>query len=252
VFVYVIWGIIILAIALSFKRLVSGLVVLGVFLAALFFVTFVLDSGSDFPLRKYVPLNWFDETVEDPEGKMRELGEDFKDAGKDVAEKIDETGKKLDIKYGTGDSKEWVSVEGGEEGTGESKDQEVEKEQGENKKKESKEGTKKEGNKNKKDKNKGKEDKKDKGVKKDKEQVDLDKKGSKYKKDGKELVSDEMFIRYEEVKDVLKEELNFLGERDKELIRTMTNIYKTKFEGEDIIVWNTGGEGKEGIYVKYK
>lgn len=226
-FVYIIWGIIILAIALSFKRLASGVVMFGLLLAVVFFVTFVLDSGSDFPLRQYIPLNWFDETVEDPEGKARDVGEGFKDAGEDVAGKIDETGKKLDIKYGV-DSKEWVEVEEEEREKHESNDKE-DKEQGEKEEKGNKKETKQE------DVKKG--SKKEDNNKKDKE---------------KKLSKKEIFIKYEEVKEVLEDDLSALSDTDKELIRTMTNIYKTEFEGEDIVVWNTGDKGKEGMYVKYK
>src|SRR5699024_3702501 len=225
-FAYIIWGIIILAIILSFRRLASGLIVTIVLIAAVFFVVFIIDRASDVPIRDYIPMEWFDETMDEPERKAKEVGEGFTEAGKDVADTVDEKGKELDIKYGTGDSKEWVDVEeedNEEENNDESKDEE--KEDGDKDKKEvSKE-------------NKDKKDKKE-GSKQDKE----GKKKNKKKEDEttKKLKSDEgLYVEYE-------------NEEDKDIMKTMSGIYKTKFEGEDIVVWNNKGTGNEGLYVKYK
>src|SRR5699024_4372732 len=220
-FAYIIWGIIILAIILSFRRLASGLIVTIVLIAAIFFVVFIIDRASDVPIRDYIPMEWFDETLDEPERKAKEVGEGFTEAGKDVADTVDEKGKELDIKYGTGDSKEWGDVE--------KEDKE--------KKEVSKE-------------NKDKKDKKE-GSKQDKE----GKKKNKKKEDEttKKLKSDEgLYVEYEDVEDIIKEYLGDINEEDKDIMKTMSGIYKTKFEGEDIVVWNNKGTGNEGLYVKYK
>ena len=246
-FAYIIWGIIILAIILSFRRLASGLIVTIVLIAAVFFVVFIIDRASDVPIRDYIPMEWFDETMDEPERKAKEVGEGFTEAGKDVADTVDEKGKELDIKYGTGDSKEWVDVEeedNEEENNDESKDEEKEdgdKEDGDKEDKDKKEGSKE---------NKDKKDKKE-GSKQDKE----GKKKNKKKEDEttKKLKSDEgLYVEYEDVEDIIKEYLGDINEEDKDIMKTMSGIYKTKFEGEDIVVWNNKGTGNEGLYVKYK
>src|SRR5699024_3929846 len=119
-------------------RLASGLIVTIVLIAAVFFVVFIIDRASDVPIRDYIPMEWFDETMDEPERKAKEVGEGVTEAGKDVADTVDEKGKELDIKYGTGDSKEGVDVEEEdheEENNDESKDEETEDEEKDEKKK---------------------------------------------------------------------------------------------------------------------
>src|SRR5699024_3411532 len=139
-----------------------------------------------------------------------------------------------------GDSKEWVDVEeedNEEENNDESKDEE--KEDGDKEDKDKKEGSKE--NKDKKDKKEGsKQDKEGKNKKKEDETT-------------KKLKSDEgLYVEYEDVEDIIKEYLGDINEEDKDIMKTMSGIYKTKFEGEDIVVWNNKGTGNEGLYVKYK
>src|SRR5699024_2027038 len=125
---------------------------------------------SDVPIRDYIPMEWFDETLDEPERKAKEVGEGFTEAGKDVADTVDEKGKELDIKYGTGDSKEWVDVEeedNEEENNDESKDEE--KEDGDKEDKDKKEVSKE--NKDKKDKKEGSKQDKE-GKKKNKKKED--------------------------------------------------------------------------------
>lgn len=61
----------------------------------------------------------------------------------------------------------------------------------------------------------------------------------------------EAFLPYKKVNKALKEEWNHLTDGDKEIMRAMTSVYRTRLKGKDIEVWNTGEHYQEGFQVKY-
>ena len=250
---YIIWGIILVALVISLLRITRGVIVFLVFLAVLIFSLFFIDKGTELPIRDYVPLDWMDEMIDEPERVARETGEDIVETGEGVADKITDAGNKLDIKYGTG--KEWDSVDNNDT-TEEKEDvEETEKEEKEvdnekeiDKEKEDKNKEEKKKDTSKKEKEKKKENKGNKNE--SKYLVEKGKEKNKTEKASKE--KDEIYVPYGEVSTMLKTELSDLSKKDKELIKSMSGIYKTKIEGEEVVIWNNKGKGNEGLNIRLK
>lgn len=92
--------------------------------------------------------------------------------------------------------------------------------------------------------------------KEDKEKKPKKDKKAKQKKDKpkkvKKAKQGQEFVKYTNVKKKLKEEYRELTDKDKDIIKSFSTIYKTKIEGDDIIVWNNKDKSDEGIYIKLK
>lgn len=208
-FTVILWIAIIVAIVLAFKRLARGLTVFCIFVAMIFFAVFMLDSVTTFPIRDYLSLKWYDDTIEDPKGKIENVTEVVVDGGKKAVDTINETGHRVDVKYGNEHNKEWV----------EDKDKKPEETES------SKDTTEEESKKREK-------------VKTSEREMDV--------------TGETMFVPYSEVDSVLTNELKDLSKDDKQIIESMTSIYKTKINGTKMDVWNNKEKGDYGVYIKLK
>lgn len=83
----------------NIKNGVVGFVFLG---GLLFFVIFLVDSYTEFPIRSLVGLETYDELKNNPKEKLSEYGDIVLDTGKSSWENLNEFGDKLDEKYDTG------------------------------------------------------------------------------------------------------------------------------------------------------
>lgn len=113
-FTYIIWGILALLLFI-FKDRIAGFFVVGiVFLVMSFLAIFILDfySTVDPNNQGILNLSFYNKTVEDPAEAASELGEMLVNGGKEVNDKISETGSKLDEQFGIvqDDTGKWVSV----------------------------------------------------------------------------------------------------------------------------------------------
>ena len=113
-FTYIIWGILVLLLFI-FKDRVAGFFVVGiVFLVMSFLAIFILDfySTVDPNNQGILNLSFYNKTVEDPAEAASELGEMVVNGGKEVNDKISETGSTLDEQFGIvqDDTGKWVSV----------------------------------------------------------------------------------------------------------------------------------------------
>lgn len=125
------WVAIIILIALIAKRIGHGLLVFGVMIGAIFLSIFMLDTFTTFNARNYVPIGFYDKTVDDPKEvaeslKEKVVGEVELGKGKEVVDKINGIGDTVDKKYGTEiqkdksedkDEKDKSKVEDGEKET---------------------------------------------------------------------------------------------------------------------------------------
>jgi len=205
-FTVILWAAIIGALIIAFKRIASGITMVFIFIAMVFFAVFMLDTVTTVPIRSYISLGWYDDTIEDPQGTVENVTQKITKGGKKAVDEINKVGKKVDVKYGTKDNKEWTKEES-----------EV-TEQEEERKETDKQDKKKEQSKKK----------------------DSAKKGS------------IIYIKYNDVKQELKSSLKDLPKEDKQIIQSMTSIYKTKIDGESIAVWNNKDKSEDGIYVQLK
>lgn len=113
-FTYIIWGILALLLFI-FKDRIAGFFVVGiVFLVMSFLAIFTLDfySTIDPNNQGILNLSFYNKTVEDPAEAASELGEMVVNGGKEVNDKISETGSTLDEQFGIvqDDTGKWVSV----------------------------------------------------------------------------------------------------------------------------------------------
>lgn len=91
-------------------RLSFGVVVL---VSMLFFTIFLLDNYTLHDLRQYVDLSTYDETLEDPQGKVNEIAELAGKQGEVIVEEVDDFGNGIDNTLGIereDNTKEWGSV----------------------------------------------------------------------------------------------------------------------------------------------
>lgn len=199
-FTFILWAAIIIVLFIAFKRIARGLTVFCVFIAMVFFAVFMLDTVTTFPIRSYISLNWYDDTIEDPGGAANKVKDSVVDSGKKVADKITETGKKVDVKYGTADNKEWTAKEGEKKVEPNNKTEETTEAKEEN-----------------------------------------------VSQNGES----NLFIAYGDIQDELKTSLKGIPKEDKQIIESMTSIYKTTIEGTTIIVSNKKN-GETGVTVEFK
>lgn len=106
------WVAIILLIYFVMKRFGSGLVVAGVLLGSIFLSIFMLDTFTTFEVRKYIPIAFYDKTIENPKEVATGIKEQVVVVGTSSVDKVNEVGDNADIKYGTGldESKEEGTV----------------------------------------------------------------------------------------------------------------------------------------------
>lgn len=119
-----IWGAIILLLILGAKRIGRGLVGVGVLVASLFLAIFLLDTFTMFDTRRYIPIAFYDKTIEDPQGTVQGLKEGAGTTGQSWKDRINLVGEKADEKYGTGrgDKDGVVDEKKTEKGTGKEKE----------------------------------------------------------------------------------------------------------------------------------
>src|SRR5690625_1534404 len=254
-FTVILWAAIIGALIIAFKRIASGITMVFIFIAMVFFAVFMLDTVTTVPIRSYISLGWYDDTIEDPQGTVENVTQKITKGGKKAVDEINKVGKKVDVKYGTKDNKEWTKEES-----------EVTEQEEENvKQKINKRGKKavEEINKvgKKVDEKYGTKDNKE--WKKEESEVTeqeeerketdkQDKKKEQSKKKDSAKKGSIIYIKYNDVKQELKSSLKDLPKEDKQIIQSMTSIYKTKIDGESIAVWNNKDKSEDGIYVQLK
>lgn len=117
------------------KALGRGFFGVIVFVSMLFLSIYLIDNFTSVDLREKFNLKHYDETLTDPSKKAEDIYNSATKKGKDVAEKVDEQGTKLDEKFGIASkkgSKEWDSKVSEEDV--EAKEREDAKKSSENKK----------------------------------------------------------------------------------------------------------------------
>lgn len=95
------WVIVIGLIILVAKRFLGGLVGVVMFLVAIFFSIFMLDTFTVVDVRKYVDVGFYDETRENPKETVQNVASKVKDKGVAAVDKINDIGEKANDRYNT-------------------------------------------------------------------------------------------------------------------------------------------------------
>lgn len=213
-FSYITWGLVIIILLLLAKRIGRGVFGVMVFVGALFFSIFMLDTFTTVNVRNYLPIGFYDKTIEDPKGTAEKVGNSLKGAGEKAVDKVNDVGDNADKYFAVEKSKEtgdktWVKG-----------DELVEKD----------------------------------GMSVDKQDIEEGKKGSKKdKKDKTALVSGHKdFVKYTDVKSLLQTKYSKLPHGDIEIIKSFSPILQTKIEGEKVVVYNNTDKYEDGLYIVIK
>lgn len=116
----------------------------GVFIAMAFFSIFMLDNFTNHDLRRYIDLRHYDQTLEDPQGKVEEIAGKGSVLGSEVVDKVDDVGATIDKEVGierVEGSKEWGSEDKESDKDGQEVDSSETKDKKEDAKPESVKGT---------------------------------------------------------------------------------------------------------------
>lgn len=82
------------------KRIFGGLVVLGVFIGAIFLIIFILDWWSPVDVRDYADVGVYDAVIEDPLKVGEDLASNVYDRASELNNKAKEVGDDIDTKLG--------------------------------------------------------------------------------------------------------------------------------------------------------
>ncbi|PER55659.1 hypothetical protein CN495_07860 [Bacillus thuringiensis] len=221
-FVYITWGLVGILLFLLAKRIGAGVVGVGVFVGAVFLTIFMLDTFTVINVRNFVPVHFYDDTIEDPKGAVNKVGEKLGEAGEKSADKINNIGENANRYFEVEDSKEkgdktWVK---GDEVT--DKENASKKLTGDAEEKKEKKGS----------------------AKKEEE--------SPKEKKGTISSGSSTFVKYTEIDSLLQTRYKELPHEDTEILKSISPILRTKVEGEKIIVDNRGDRYKEGFTVHMK
>ncbi|MCL9628359.1 hypothetical protein [Bacillus subtilis] len=110
-FTYILWGLIIGVLILAARGLGRAAVGGVVFIGALFFAIFMLDTFTTLDIRRYVPIMFYDQTVKDPQGTAAEVKNKVLAGGREAANEVNDAGKIADETYGLNEDKEWHNNE---------------------------------------------------------------------------------------------------------------------------------------------
>lgn len=86
---------------LARKNITNGIVGIGFLACLVLFVMFMFDRFSVVPVREYVNMDKYDETIANPTGVIGDIGEGIYEKGKEVGTTILDKGDELDEYYGT-------------------------------------------------------------------------------------------------------------------------------------------------------
>ncbi|WP_416493796.1 hypothetical protein, partial [Bacillus mycoides] len=67
-----------------------------VFVGSLFFSIFMLDTFTTVNVRNYLPIGFYDKTIEDPKGAAEKVGNSIKGAGEKAVDKVNDVGDNAD------------------------------------------------------------------------------------------------------------------------------------------------------------
>lgn len=95
------WLIVIGLLILLAKRIFSGLVGVIMFVVAIFFSIFMLDTFTIVNVRDHININFYDETRHNPQEAAEKVFEGSKEVGQAAIEKINEVGEKANDRYNT-------------------------------------------------------------------------------------------------------------------------------------------------------
>lgn len=221
-FVYITWGLVGILLFLLAKRIGAGVVGVGVFVGAVFLTIFMLDTFTVINVRNFVPVHFYDDTIEDPKGAVTKVGEKLGEAGEKSADKINGIGENANRYFEVEESKEkgdktWVK-----------RDEVTEKEKS-----------------SKKDAGDADEKKEKKGSSKKEEEPQKGKKGA-------TASGSSTFVKYTEIDSLLQTRYKELPHEDIEILKAISPILRTKVEGEKIVVDNRGENYKEGFMIHMK
>lgn len=93
-------ALIIIVIALR-NRIARFVTVTLVFISALFIALFLLDNFTTFNFRSYVPTAFYDDTVENPKDKAKEVKDKAYETGEGAIKRVKDMADETDYKYGT-------------------------------------------------------------------------------------------------------------------------------------------------------
>lgn len=227
-FVYITWGLVGILLILLAKRIGAGIVGVSVFVGAVFFTIFMLDTFTVINVRNFIPVKFYDETVEDPKEAVSKVGKAVTKAGEKSADKINDMGENANKYFAVEESKEtgdktWVKG-----------DEVIEKDGTSKKAKEIEDG-------------------------KDEEDPQKEKSckakcsdSSDAKKDSKSASGSSEFVKYTEVDSLMKTRYRNLPHEDIEILKSISPVLRTKVEGTKIKVDNTGDDYKQGFTLHIK
>lgn len=211
----IIW-IIIGVLAFLWRRKIVDAVVACIFILMLFFgVAYMSDNFSNLNLRWFFPefMYFYEDAVDDPVGTAKEVGGKAKDVATDAVDRLDEEVTKA------GEKLDSVLEDSGEVQEQESLDEtRLKDEQGENTI------------------IWGTEMSQEEPQKQDKS---TDNKGK------------PTFVEFKDIKEVLKGELSWLSDADKDLVKHATPYMTTKIKGEEITIVAGKDRGATGIIIEY-
>lgn len=198
----IIW-IVIIALAIyairAIGRFVFGVVVL---IAMIFFSLFMLDNFTNHDLRRYIDIRFYDQTLDDPQAKAGELLEVGRETGIKVVEEVDKVGYTIDEEFGI--NRKEYSKEWGDSETTNEPDTVISEE------------------------SVVETDTTQEVVASEKENsLESFKQGSTYT------------VTYKGIEDLIQDDLNYISEEDKQLIKSMNPAFKADLLGEQIMVSNT-------------
>lgn len=123
-------GIVIIAFLL--RKRIANLIFGGLlFVALIFFVIFMLDWYTDANIRELTKVDFYDETIKDPEGTLQNISEKVIGTAENINENIKETGEKLDERFGVNQDNQglWIKKETTEETETETQNESSKKEE---------------------------------------------------------------------------------------------------------------------------
>lgn len=94
-------------------RIAGGIVGVLTLIGAMFLAIFLWDNFTIFNVREYVAVDFYDETVENPQEKLTEVKDKIVDVGGQAVDKVNEVGEKADEKFN--ESRPQENIEGSEE-----------------------------------------------------------------------------------------------------------------------------------------
>lgn len=195
-----IWIVILLSVFFCRRMIGRTLFGLGFGLLMLFFIIFMVDNYTGHNLRDFFNLNFYDTTIENPKGVAEGVADKVTKGGKELNDNINRVGSELDNSLHIGREGDSNKVWTDTETSKEEPLSETETPS------EEKEKT--------------------------KEKETSDKKNSNDKSENYAIIS------YNDIDDILKNQLSSLDSSDKKLLKSISPTYKTTLKGNQITITN--------------